>query len=72
MRFPDHDWAFDRHVPENHPAIRVAGEEAQVLPEEVHGVDLSGMAAQDVGRLGWWERRVLDLSGVAGGHAAQG
>lgn len=54
MSFPDCRWPLDCEVPEYDPTVRIAGEQAQILPEETHAVYLGSMSAKNVVGLSWW------------------
>jgi len=54
MGSPHSHGAADRHIPQHDPAVGVAGHEAEVVAEEVDGVDLGGVAAQHIGGLSGW------------------
>lgn len=55
VRFPHGGRPLGGQGPDDDPAVGVAGQEARVGAEEVHGVDLGVVAAEDVDWLGGWE-----------------
>ena len=54
MSFPDRHRSLDRKVPEDNPAVGIAGEQAQILPEEMHAMYLGSMPAKNVVGLCRW------------------
>lgn len=60
---PDGDGTLGRDIPEHDPAVSVAGQQALVVAQEAHGVDVSVMTAEDISRL---SGRALELRRV--GH----
>lgn len=48
MCLPDCHGSLDGQIPEDHPAVGIAGQEAQILAEEVYGMNLGGMATEDI------------------------
>lgn len=62
MSFPDRYWTLDWHAPKNYPSFSVARQESQVVPKEVHSVNLSRVSAQNVGRLSQGQHGALRSS----------
>lgn len=48
MSLPRDNWPFTHHIPDDDPTFCIAGDEAEVVGEEMQGVDWGCMAAEDV------------------------